>query len=242
MPVAGDPPKGGILRKVLIGVGVFAGLAAVLAGYVAMQPGAFHYERETLVTAPPEVVFPLINDFHAWKDWSPWAKLDPNQKTTYEGATSGLGAVQSWDGDDEVGAGRMTITESKPYGLIKIKLEFLRPFAAVNQSAFNLDQTGNQVRVKWTLDGNNNFGAKAAGLFMDMKAMIEADFDKGLADIKRLAEAEATKRAEEAKKKAEEAAALQAKIAQLTADAQAAAASAAAAAPGAVPAPPAPTP
>ena len=237
-----NPPKGGILRKVLIGVGAVAALAAGFAGYVAMQPGAFHYERETLVTAPPEVVFPLINDFHAWKDWSPWAKLDPDQKTTFEGATSGLGAIQSWNGNDEVGAGRMTITESKPYGLVKIKLEFFRPFAAVNQSAFNLDQTGNQVRVKWTLDGNNNFGAKAAGLFMDMKAMIEADFDKGLADIKRLAEAEATKRAEEAKKKAEEAAALQAKIAQLTADAQAAAASAAAAAPGSVPAPPPPNP
>ena len=114
---------------------VFIALAALIIGFVvivALQPSEFRVSRSINIAAPAQAVFEQVNDFHKWDAWSPWAKRDPNMRQTYEEAPAGVGASYSWSGNNEVGEGRMTLTESRPNEMVRVKLEFLRPFAATH--------------------------------------------------------------------------------------------------------------
>jgi hypothetical protein len=174
-----------ILLAVVIIVVVVVGALAVI---VALQPSHYRVERSTTISAPAATVFAQVNDFHKWEAWSPWAKLDPAMKQTYEGPPAGTGAVYTWSGNSEVGEGRMTITDSHPNDSIKIKLEFMKPFAATNATDFTFTPQTNQTGVKWTMSGDNNFVGKAFGLFMNMDKMVGSDFEKGLTRLKAVAE------------------------------------------------------
>jgi uncharacterized protein YndB with AHSA1/START domain len=176
-----------------LGIGLIVLLGA-LALFVASRPAAFHIERETAIAAPAERVFPLVNDLRVWPRWSPYETRDPSMQRSYEGADAGLGASYGWDGNDDVGAGRMTITESVPNERVAIRLEFLRPFVATNQVEFVFAPSEGATRVVWAMDGRNGFTGKLIALLMDMDAMIGADFEKGLAALKAAAEADAAER------------------------------------------------
>jgi hypothetical protein len=173
-----------MLKKILIGVG--AGLV-VLVGVISVQPATFHVERSATMAAPPEAVLAQVNDFHAWAAWSPWEKLDPHMKRSYDGAPSGAGAKYAWVGNKEVGEGRMTIEKSAPTE-VAIKLEFLKPFEATNTATFTFQKTPEGTKTTWAMDGKNNFVSKAMHLVMNMDKMIGPDFERGLASMKTLAE------------------------------------------------------
>jgi hypothetical protein len=178
-----------MIKKILLGGLIVIVLAiAIFCAVVAIQPAHYHVERSATMNATSSVVFNQVNDFHKWDAWSPWAKLDPNMKTAYDGSPAGNGAVYSWTGNSNVGEGRMTITDSKPSESIKIKLDFIKPFAATNATVFSFKPQGNQTSVTWTMDGDNNFIGKAFGLFMNMDKMVGGDFEKGLAQMKMIAE------------------------------------------------------
>lgn len=153
------------------------------------RPDEFTVVRSATMAAPPAVVFEQVNDFHHWDGWSPWAKLDPTCKNTFSGAAAGMGAGFAWDGNNKVGAGRMTITGSQSPELIRINLEFLRPFKATNTTEFSFKSRGDGTEVTWTMSGKNNFMSKVFGLIVDCDKMIGRDFEKGLASLKSLAEA-----------------------------------------------------
>jgi hypothetical protein len=181
-----------MIKKILLGaLVVIVLIVAIFCVVVALQPAHYHVERSATINAPAPLVFSQVNDFHKWEAWSPWAKLDPAMKQTYEGPPAGKGAIYSWTGNDQVGQGRMTITDSKPGELVKIKLEFIKPWAATNATDFSFATQGNQTNVKWTLDGSNNFMGKAASLFMNMDKMVGGDFEKGLLQMKLVAESAA---------------------------------------------------
>lgn len=148
----------------------------------------FRVERAVRVKAPPGTLFAAINDFHRWGDWSPWEKLDPAMKRTFEGADAGVGAVYSWSGNAKAGAGRMQITDSRPASKIAIRLEFLRPFKAHNQVDFVLRQDGNMTEVRWAMTGPLSFGMKILHVFMNMDSVVGKDFEAGLANLKTIAE------------------------------------------------------
>jgi len=175
-----------MLKKILIGLGA---IIVVFVAIIAMQPSEFRIVRSATISAPAPAVFAQVNDFHNWEKWSPWEKLDPAMKKKYEGAPAGTGAIYSWVGNNEVGEGRMTITESRPNDLIGIKLEFLKPFAATNTTEFTFKPEGDQTVVTWSMFGENNLMSKAFGLFMNMDKMVGGDFEKGLAQMKAVAEA-----------------------------------------------------
>jgi hypothetical protein len=164
-------------------------IAIIFFVVIAGRPDEFIVTRSTQVSAPPEKAFPHVNDFHKWEAWSPWAKMDPACKYSYSGAAAGVGAGFAWDGNKKVGAGGMTIIESAPNDLIRIKLEFLKPFKATNMAEFTFKFAGNQTAVTWSMSGKNNFFFKAFGVFMDCDKMIGKDFEKGLAAMKSVAEA-----------------------------------------------------
>ncbi len=179
--------------SVLVKVFAVIGFIAIgLATYIAMQPDEMRVTRSLKMTAPPTAVFAQLNDFRKWETWSPWAKMDPNTKYTYEGPESGEGAMFSWVGDEKtVGSGKMTILESRSSEFLKMKLEFLTPMQATNTTEFTLKPDGDQTEVVWSMYGKSAFMFKAMGLVTNMDKMIGDDFEKGLASIKTLAEAPA---------------------------------------------------
>jgi hypothetical protein len=181
-----------MLYYALIALAVLAAVLVLFLIVVAMQPSQFRIERKGKITAPPAIVFGHVNDLHKWTSWSPWEKLDPELKRTYDGAAAGTGAQYAWSGNNKVGQGKMTIVESRPSELIRIQLEFIRPFTATNISEFTFQQEGNKTNVTWSMTGTNNFMAKAFGLLMNMDKLVGSDFEKGLAGMKAVAEAPAT--------------------------------------------------
>jgi Polyketide cyclase / dehydrase and lipid transport len=175
-----------MLKKFLIAI---AAIIVVFVVVVALQPSEFRIVRSATISAPAPAVFAQVNDFHNWEAWSTWAKLDPAAKATFEGPSTGTGAIFKWAGNKEVGEGSMTITESRPSDLIRIKLEFLRPFEATNSAEFTFKPEGNRTAVTWSMEGKNNFIAKAVCLFMNMDKMVGGQFEQGLAQMKAVVEA-----------------------------------------------------
>jgi len=179
-----------MLMKILIGL---VAIVIVFAFVIALQPSDFRIVRSATISAPAAVVFSQVNNFHKWEAWSPWAKMDPAAKNTFEGAPARTGAIFAWAGNDKVGERRMTLTESRPPDLIRIKLEFVEPFAATNTAEFTLRPEGNQTVVTWSMAGTNNFFARAFCLFMNMDKTVGGEFEKGLAQMKAVAEAAASR-------------------------------------------------
>lgn len=163
-------------------------IAILFIVVIAGQPDEFKVVRSAKMAAPPDAVFAHVNDFHKWEAWSPWAKMDPACKNSFEGAPAGTGAAFSWAGNRKVGEGRMTILESQPGELIRIKLEFLKPFQATNTAEFVFLAQGGQTVVTWSMFGKNNLMGKMFGLVMNCDKMIGGDFDKGLAAMKSVVE------------------------------------------------------
>jgi uncharacterized protein YndB with AHSA1/START domain len=174
-----------MFKKIAIVVAV---LVAALLVFAATKPDTFRVQRAASIKAPPEKVFALLNDFQRWEAWSPWEKKDPTMKRTFSVVTSGKGAQYAWEGNKEVGQGRMEIAESIPPSKVAIKLDFVRPFEAHNTVEFTLDPKGDATNVTWAMQGDTPYLAKIIHVFIDMDKMVGKDFEAGLANLKTLAE------------------------------------------------------
>ena len=170
-----------------IAVAVIALLAALLI-FASTKPDTFRVERSTRIKAPPEKIFVLINDLNRWRSWSPYEKKDPAMKRTLTGAASGKGAVYEWEGNKEIGQGRMEITESSPNSEVILKLDFVKPYEAHNIVEFTLKPQGDTTNVKWEMHGPALFVTKLMQVFFNMDNMVGKDFEAGLANLKAVAE------------------------------------------------------
>ena len=177
-----------MLKRILLALVV---IVAVLVVVVAIQPAEFQVTRTATMAAPAPVVFAQVNDFRKWEAWNPWARIDPAMKQTYAGAPAGMGAVYTWAGNHEVGEGRMTIIESRPSDLIRVRLDFAKPFAGTSVAEFTFKPAGERTAVTWSMRGTNTFVAKAIHLVVNMDRMLGGQFDQGLAQMKSVAEAAA---------------------------------------------------
>ena len=176
-----------MIARILLGVVVVA-IAFVIV--VATRPSRFHIERSIAVLAPPENVFAQINNFHNWAAWSPWEKLDLQMQKTFSGPASGAGAGYAWRSENgKVGQGQMTIERSDRPSLVRVKLEFIKPFAATNTVTFTIARAAENATVTWAMDGHNGFLGKMFHLVMNMDKMVGGDFGRGLAALKSVAEA-----------------------------------------------------
>lgn len=162
-------------------------IAAVLA-FAATKPDVLRVQRAISIKAPPEKIFPLIDDLHNWAAWSPWEKLDPAMKKTHSGAAHGKGAVYAWEGNAKVGAGRMEITDLSRPSKVTIKLDFIKPLEGHNTAEFTLETQGDATQVSWTMVGPARFISKVMQVFFSMDRMIGKNFEDGLASLKRIAE------------------------------------------------------
>src|SRR5207249_1706292 len=147
--------------------------------------------RSVDLAAPTDALFPHMSDLKKWEVWNPWGQADPNLELPYGGPASGVGANYSWAGNNEVGEGRATITESRPSESVKYKMEFFKPMPATSEMDFTFKPQGNQTEVTVTVTGEKNLMAKAFCLFMSMDKMIGGKFEKALTDLKAIAESPA---------------------------------------------------
>ena len=176
-----------MLKKILL---VLVALIVVFAVVVALQPSEFRVERAVTIVAPAAKVFGEVNDFHKWDAWSPWAKLDPDAKVAFEGPAAGEGTVMTWAGNNEVGVGKMTLVESRPDELVKIRVDFTEPFEGTSFSQFAFKPEGGKTAVTWSMEDHHNFLEKAMCLIMNGKKMIGDQMDKGLAQLKQVTESQ----------------------------------------------------
>lgn len=167
---------------------IIAILIAVVLIYAATRPDTFRIERSTSIKASSEKIFPFINGFHPWEAWSPWEKIDPAVKRSYSGADSGKGAVYAWQGNKDIGQGRMEIIESTPSSNVVIKIDFSQPFEAHNMIEFTLERQGDTAKVTQAMYGPSPFMSKLMGLFFSMDKMVGQKFEEGLASLKAIAE------------------------------------------------------
>lgn len=174
-----------MLKKIAITVLVILALIVAMA---AMKPDTFSVKRVVSIKAPPEKIAALVTDFHQWASWSPWEKLDPNMKRTFNGTPAGKGAIYEWEGNKDVGKGRMEIMDAGTPALTVIKLDFLQPFESHNTTEFVLSPQGAETQVTWNMTGPMPFVSKIMSVFVSMDAMIGKDFQKGLANLKAVAE------------------------------------------------------
>lgn len=179
-----------MLKKILL---VLAVLVAAFLVVVSLQSSTYRVERSLAIAASPADLFAQVNDLRKAQVWSPWVKIDPAAKYTFEGAAAGVGAINTWSGNRDVGAGRQTIIESKPDELVRTKLEFFKPMEGTAVAEFALKPEGARTVVTWSMSGPKNFISKAMCLFMSMDTMIGGPFEQGLADLKTLAESPAKK-------------------------------------------------
>jgi len=177
------------MKKVLLGIVAVLGLGiVVILGLAATQPDSFEVSRSTVIGAPPAVVYGFVEDLHRHGAWSPWDKLDPDMKRTFSGAAHGPGAVYEWSGNDDVGAGRMTIVSTRPDQQVDVRLEFLKPFESTSATSWLIQPRGDGSQVTWSMTGPNNFVSKIMCVFVDMDSMIGKDFEKGLDSLKAVSE------------------------------------------------------
>ena len=177
-----------MLTAIAVIAALLALALAVILVLAATKPDTFRVQRATTIEAPPENIFPLIADFHAWRGWSPWEGRDPDLQRTYSGAPSGKGAVYAWAGNKNVGSGRMEILDAREPAKVVIQLDFLKPFEAHNIAEFTVAPQGDQTSVTWLMHGPSPFMARIMHVFMNMDAMVGKDFEAGLANLKRIAE------------------------------------------------------
>ena len=174
-----------MIKKILAGVAV---LFAIVLIYGAFKPGDFRVQRTVSMQAPPDKIFPLINDYHNWPAWSPWEKLDPNMKRTLTGPSSGQGSVYEWDGNSKAGKGRMEIIESIPSSKVALKLDFIKPMEGHDTVQFTLQPNGKSTNVTWEMSGPLTYPGKVMTVFVSMDKLIGSDFDTGLASMKAVVE------------------------------------------------------
>jgi carbon monoxide dehydrogenase subunit G len=162
-------------------------VAAVLI-YAATQPDTFGVQRSATVKAPPEKIFALVNDLQQWRGWSPYENKDPAMQRHFTGPAAGKGAAYAWEGNKEVGQGRMEISGTTPPRLVTIQLDFVKPFEAHNRVDFRIEPQGETTRVTWAMTGPAPYITKLMSTFVDMDKMIGKDFEVGLANLKAVAE------------------------------------------------------
>ena len=171
----------------IIAVALAIAIAVVLI-LAATKPNTLRVQRAISIEAPADRIFPLINDFHQWRIWSPYENKDTAMKRSYDGAESGKGAVYAWEGNNNVGSGRMEILEASVPSKIRIKLDFFKPFEGHNTAEFTMLPQGDVTNLTWTMVGPAVFMSKLMRVFINLDRMIGRDFEVGLANLKKLAE------------------------------------------------------
>ncbi|HTE42614.1 MAG TPA: SRPBCC domain-containing protein [Steroidobacteraceae bacterium] len=175
-----------MLKKIAIGL---IAVVIVILALATTKPDTFSIERSVKIDAPLAVVYSFIDDFHRWTAWSPWEKMDPGMKRTYSGAEKGVGAIYAWEGNSQVGQGRMEITEANNVTRVALNLDFVTPMETKNKVEFQIGGYNEGSELTWRMTGPSPYISKVMQVFVSMDALLGKDLEAGLADLKAAAEA-----------------------------------------------------
>lgn len=166
---------------------ILIGLVAVIGGfliYVSTKSGEMFIARETVISAPAEVLFPHINNSKKADGWMPWVDSDPEVKMSYSGPEEGVGSKASWNSNGSMGTGEALVVESIANQAVKTQLNYTKPFQMSQLAEISLTPAPGGTKVRWTVSGQNNFFFRLIGVFMDCDKMIGGEFEKGLLKLK----------------------------------------------------------
>jgi hypothetical protein len=170
-----------MVLKILLVVAILLGVFLITA---AFQSEDFKIERSVLITAPADKIFPLVNDLKAFDQWNPFLVRDPKVKVIYDGPSSGIGMSSTWNGNDQLGAGKNTIVESHPNELVGMRLDFERPMKTTNSVIFTFKPQVEGTLVTWSMSGKKNYMAKIFNMLMNMDKVVGGEFEAGLSNLK----------------------------------------------------------
>jgi hypothetical protein len=174
-----------IILRIVVALGAIIALVLI---YASTRPDTFRVERTISIKASPERIYAQINDFHAWRAWSPFEKIDPEMKRTYDGPASGTGAIYAWQGNSSIGSGSMQILDTVQHSKITVKLDFITPFEGHNMAQFTLVPANGSTNVTWAMYGPNTYLGKVMSVFFNMDKMVGPQFEKGLTDLRSISE------------------------------------------------------
>jgi hypothetical protein len=179
-----------VLEIIAIVAVVLVVAIAVILVLALQKPASFTVRRSAVMQAPAERIFPLVDNFQEWANWSPWENRDPAMQRSFSGPSSGKGAAYAWDGNRNVGSGRMEILDASSPSKITIKLDFIKPFEGHNTAEFTFvpERGASATNVIWVMQGPSSLMSKVMQVFMNFDAMIGRDFEAGLANLKKLTE------------------------------------------------------
>jgi hypothetical protein len=172
-----------MIWHILLAVAAVIGVIALIA---STKPDEYTVQRQGAIPGAPAKVFPYMDDPRKFLEWSPWAKLDPAMRVTHSDPASGRGGNVTWEGNGKVGAGKMTITESRPNDFVRCRFDFSKPLRCVNTHEFALRPEGSQTIVTWTMRGNAPFFFKMIMVFVSCDTMMADNLERGLANLKSL--------------------------------------------------------
>jgi len=166
-----------------------AAIALIIIGGSFLLPAKALVTRSIDISAPPDRVFSIVGDLRRFNEFSPWADLDPDIKYTYEGPESGVGQLMRWSSQNaDVGNGAQTIVRYEPATFVETQLDF--GMQGKSTASFDLVPSTAGTNVTWTFNSDlEGIPAKWFGLMFDR--WIGADYEKGLAKLKAVAEAPA---------------------------------------------------
>lgn len=151
--------------------------------YVMTRPAGYEVERSLSVAAPAQALFEQVNDLRRFNSWNPFLKADPQVRLSYAGNENGVGAVNSWDGNSDIGAGSATIIESIPGRLVRMRMDWKRPLEGVATVEFRFNPTPEGTLVTWSMAGENGFLGKLLCVFTNIDRMCGPQFESGLAAL-----------------------------------------------------------
>jgi uncharacterized protein YndB with AHSA1/START domain len=168
-------------------VGVAAALlvltAVALILYVRTRPASISVARSLTIPAPPERVFALIEDLHAWPQWAPQDRDDPGLQRTYSGAARGMGAQSDWVSRGSGGSGHMAVVAASAPREVVVRVDFARPFVAHNLNTFTLEAEGAGTRLTWSMRGSNPLALRLMSLWRSPDQLLGPHFEAGLANL-----------------------------------------------------------
>lgn len=176
-------------RKILTALSAVVIFIVGILIVASFQPKEFHVERTVSTSAQAQDIYNIMGNFGRFSEWSPWHKLDPNMKVEMSGQPGEVGSSYSWEGNDDVGSGKMTIAAVQPPQSIDVDLEFFKPFPGKSKVIWRIEDTGSERKMTWSMDGtNDNIIARAMCMFFSMDKMIGRDFEEGLSNLKNVVE------------------------------------------------------
>ncbi len=165
-------------------------LLLILLAYLvtcALGPKDLNVERSIKIEAASSEIYPLVNNLKNWEKWSSWYEKEPTMKLSYGDKTEGKGSIYAWDGENS-GKGSLEILEAVSNKQIKTKLKF-DGFDGASYGQWDFNESGNQTEVIWGMKGDDlPFMLRGMMLVMNQKTKMVADFDRGLANLKKLVE------------------------------------------------------